>query len=70
MATKCVLGYTYASGEDGLLPEKWAEKGPERPAHMLAPRGSADNCCEPRRPCWAHASMDELTIKRGGSLAW
>ena len=38
MATKCVLGYTYASGADGLLPEKWAEKGPEKPAHMLAPR--------------------------------
>ena len=44
MATMCVLGYTYASGEDGLLPEKWAEKDPEKPAHILAPRGSADDC--------------------------
>ena len=40
MATKCVLGYTYASGEDGLLPEKWAEKGPEKPAYA----GSSGLC--------------------------
>ena len=62
------LGYTYASGADVLLPETWAEEGPKTPASMLASRGSADGCQEPRGPCWAHASGDKLTDKRGGEV--
>ena len=68
MANWFGLGYTYLSSADGMLPETWAEEGPEMPERMLACRGSADDCREPKVPCWAPASGDELTDKRGGKF--